>query len=290
MHKRDTVVSNCSQVAGQSGVTLVELIMVIVLMGVIGGIVAVFMKSPIDAYFDTARRAGIADQADTTVRRMARDIRKALPNSIRLGGTGGNQCIEFIPTRMGARYRTQDITPVPSDNSALRFDAADDAFNMLGLNTALPPDQQIQVNDRVVVYNLGIPGSDAYTGINMAQVTAVGVSPLSAAETLISLTGNTTVFPLESASNRFHVVPRDEKVVSYHCSGGRLYRSADYAYSSSCPAPVAGTTPVIATGATCNFAYSTADIRNALVQLSLSFSDAGETASIYHEVHVDNTP
>lgn len=75
----------------QSGFTLVELIMVIVIMGVVGATVAVFMKSPIDAYFDTARRAGIADVADTTVRRMARDIRKALPNSIRLGGTGGNQ-------------------------------------------------------------------------------------------------------------------------------------------------------------------------------------------------------
>lgn len=274
----------------QSGFTLVELIMVIVIMGVIGGAVAVFMKSPIDAYFDTARRAGIADVADTTVRRMARDIRKALPNSIRLGGTGGNQCIEFIPTRMGGRYRTQDITPVPPDNSRLRFDVADELFNMLGLNSALPADQQIQVNDRVVVYNLGIPGADAYAGNNTATVTAVDVSPLSASETQVSMTGNTTIFPLESASNRFHVIPYDEKIVSYQCSGGRLYRNADYAYSPSCPAPTAGTTPIIATEATCDFAYSTADIRNALVQLSLTFSNSGESTSIYHEVHVNNTP
>lgn len=274
----------------QTGFTLVELIMVIVIMGVIGGAVAVFMKSPIDAYFDTARRAGIADVADTTVRRMARDLRKALPNSIRLGGTGGNQCIEFIPTRIGARYRTQDITPVPSDNSSLRFDVADDSFNMLGLNTALPADQQIRANDRVAIYNLGITGANAYAGDNTAIVTAVGTSPLSATETQVSMTGNATRFPLESPGNRFHVIPGDEKIVSYICSGGSLYRNADYAYSPSCPAPTAGTTPVIATGATCNFAYSTADIRNGLVQLSLTFTSSGETASIYHEVHVDNTP
>lgn len=274
----------------QTGFTLVELIMVIVILGAIGGAVAVFMRGPIDAYFDTARRAGIADVADTTVRRMARDIRKALPNSIRLGGSGGNQCIEFIPTRMGARYRAQDITPVPSDNSALRFDAADTAFNMLGLNAALPADQRIQANDRVVVYNLGIAAASAYLGNNTALVTAVAVSPLSANETLISLTGNTTVFPLESPSKRFHVIPFDETVVSYQCSGGRLYRNANYGYGTSCPAPTVGTTPVIATEATCNFAYSTVDIRNALVQLALTFSSAGESASIYHEVHVDNTP
>jgi MSHA biogenesis protein MshO len=274
----------------QSGFTLVELIMVIVIMGVIGGAVAVFMKSPIDAYFDTTRRAGIADVADTTVRRMARDIRKALPNSIRLGGTGGNQCVEFIPTRMGGRYRTQEITPVPSDNSSLRFDIADDSFNMLGLNTSLPADQQIRANDRVAVYNLGIPGSDAYAGNNTALVTAVGVSPLSATETQVSMTGNTTQFPLESASNRFHVIPGDETIVSYMCSGGRLYRNANYAYSPSCPTPTAGTTPIIATEATCDFAYSAADMRNALVQLSLTFSNSGESVSVYHEVHVNNTP
>lgn len=273
----------------QSGFTLVELIMVIVILGVIGGTVAVFMKRPIDAYFDTARRAGIADAADTTVRRMARDIRKALPNSIRLSGT---QCIEFIPTRMGGRYRAQDI--VVGDETSLKFDAADLSFNMLGLNASLPADQQIRagggVNDVVAVYNLGIPGASAYLGNNTAVVTAVSVSPASATETQIQMVGNTLRFPLESASRRFHIIPGDELIVSYICSGGKLYRNTNYAYNTSCPAPVAGTTPLIASEATCNFAYNNADIRNGLVRLSLNFSSAGESASIYHEVHVNNTP
>lgn len=271
----------------QKGFTLVELIMVIVILGVIGGTVAVFMKSPIDAYFDTARRAGIADVADTTVRRMARDIRKALPNSIRLSGT---QCIEFIPTRTGGRYRTQDIVASPADNTSLRFDAADDSFNMLGLNSTLPADQRIKPNDVVAVYNLGIPGSDAYAGDNTALVTGVNDSLLAANETEVKLVGNTTKFPLASGTNRFHVIPGDEKVVSYICAGGKLYRNANYAYSPSCPVPTAGTTPLIANEATCNFAYSTVDIRNGLVQLQLSFANSGETVSIYHEVHVNNTP
>ena len=278
-----------SQLTKQSGFTLVELIMVIVIMGVIGGAVAVFMKSPIDAYFDTARRAGIADVADTTVRRMARDIRKALPNSIRLSGT---QCIEFIPTRTGGRYRIEDITA--GDESSLKFTAADESFNMLGLNSALPADQQIRasggVNDVIAVYNLGITGVDAYAGNNTAAITGVNVSPLVATETEIQMVGNVTKFPLTSGSNRFHVIPGDEKIVSYICSGGKLYRNANYAYSPSCPAPSATTTPVIAAEATCNFAYSAADIRNGLVQLSLTFSSLGESVSIYHEVHVNNTP
>ena len=272
----------------QSGFTLVELIMVIVILGVIGGTVAVFMKGPIDAYFATARRAGIADVADTTVRRMARDIRKALPNSIRLGGT---QCIEFIPTRMGGRYRAQDIVPSPSDNTGLRFDIADNRFNMLGINTApIPADQRIMIGDVVVVYNLGIDGASAYAGNNTATVSAVGVSPANANETQIDIS-SALPFPLESPTRRFHVIPKEEQIVSYSCAGGKLYRSnTNYAYTTSCPAPTVGTTPIIASEAGCTFAYDASDIRNGLVKLSLTFSSAGESVSVYHEVHVNNTP
>src|ERR1035437_8573959 len=83
----------------QRGFTLIELVMVIVIMGVIGGMVSVFMKSPIDAYFASARRAALTDVADTVVRRMARDIQRALPNSLR--PLNNSQCIAFIPTRTG---------------------------------------------------------------------------------------------------------------------------------------------------------------------------------------------
>ncbi|MCH8814298.1 MAG: hypothetical protein IH957_04250, partial [Chloroflexi bacterium] len=37
-----------------------------------------------------------------------RDIRKALPNSVR---NPSPDCIEFLPTRTGARYRVEDSTP-----------------------------------------------------------------------------------------------------------------------------------------------------------------------------------
>ncbi len=268
----------------QAGFTLIELVMVIVILGAVGSMASVFMKGPIDAYFASSRRAALTDVADTTVRRMARDIRKALPNSIRLVGT---QCIEFIPTRTGARYRVQDV--VPGDGTSLGFAAPDLTFNMLGRNSDLPSAQQITasggVNDVVAVYNLGIPGADAYALDNTAVISSV----VDGTETVINLAGNTTQFPLASGGNRFHVIPGNEKIVSYICSGTTLYRNSNYAYSSSCPAPTSAT-PVIANGATCNFSYDPQDIRNALVQLKMAFSNAGESVNIYHEVHVNNTP
>ncbi len=268
----------------QRGFTLVELVLVVVLLGVIGGMVAVFMRAPVDAYFDTARRAALTDVADTALRRMARDIRKALPNSVR---NPNANCIEFIPTRTGGRYRAEDLTP--GDGTALTFGPPPDRdFNMLGRNSDLPADQQIRTDDLVAVYNLGIPGADAYAGNNTGVVRTV----VDGVETAISLR-NPVNFPLSSPGYRFHVIPGNETVVSYVCSGGRLYRQSGYNYNTSCPAPTAGATPVIALNvAACNFVYSGSDLqRNALVQMSLQLTDAAnESVSLYHAVHVDNTP
>lgn len=275
----------------QRGFTLVELVMVIVIMGVIGGMVAVFMKAPIDAYLDSARRAALTDVADTAVRRMGRDIRKTLPNSIRTPTTTpANQCIEFIPTKTGGRYRAEELAA--GDGTSLNFTALDATFNMLGSNNALPSDQRILKDDVIAVYNLGITNADAYNQDNTAKVTVAPSESGTPVETTIAiastLTASNMLFPLASGSNRFHVIPKDEKVVAYVCSGGKLYRTVSTTFTSACPA----TGTILASNVgSCKFVYNGSDLqRNALVQLSITFTDGGESVSLYHEVHVNNTP
>ena len=264
-----------------SGFTLIEMVMVIVIMGVIGSIVAVFMKAPIDAYFASARRAALTDVADTALRRMARDIRKALPNSVL---NPNNQCLEFIPTRTGGRYRAEEITA--GDGTSLSFAAADASFNMLGSNNALPTDQRIAAGDVIAVYNLGITGADAYNQDNTATVAAAPSESGTPVETSIAITSK--LFPLASGSNRFHVIPSGENVVAFVCVGGNLRRTVRAFAGAVCPT----TGAILATNVgSCNFVYNGSDLqRNALVQLSITFTDSGETVSLYHEVHVDNTP
>lgn len=269
----------------QNGFTLVEMIMVIVIMGAIGATVAVFMRSPVDAYVDTARRAALTDVADTTVRRISRDLSRALPNSVR---SPSPQCVEFIPTRTGGRYRAGPDAGIVGDQSAavLDFTLADTSFNLLGRNTDLPADQQIRAGDVVVVYNLGIPGADAYAGDNTAPV--LGIT--SGVES--TLTIGAKQFPLVSAASRFQVIPGDEKIVSFVCSGNRLLRSSNHAYGNSCPTSGA-TVAVLATNVdTCSFSSSAPDLqRNALVRLTLRLKNTGdEGLSLYHEIHISNTP
>jgi MSHA biogenesis protein MshO len=287
-----------------AGFTLVELIMVIVIMGVVGGAVAVFMKGPIDAYLDTGRRAGLADVADTTVRRIARDLHRALPNSIRPSASA-NTCVEFIPTKTGGRYRADGP-------GFLDFSAAISTFNMVGdnstfANSALPTDQVILggvSGDFIVVYNLGIPEADAYTGTNRSQVTLVGAVSLNERP----ITINPFKFPLASGSNRFHVVPFSEQVAGYVCSNvgtssglgtgtlSRYIANFPGTASGGCPAAtVGGNITAISTMATkvsaCSIDYSGSDLqRNGIVRVTLQITDGSETVSLYHEVHVDNTP
>lgn len=276
-------------VCHQRGFTLIELVMVIIILGIVGSMVAVFMRAPIDAYFDTARRAALTDVADTALRRMARDIQRALPNSIRTNAAG--TCIEFIPTRTGGRYRAQDI--VAGDNSSLDFAVLDTRFNVLGTNAAQPANEQIQANDLIAVYNLGILGADAYAGNNTAAVT--GVADV-AGEAQITI--NARRFPFQSPNNRFHVIPNQETVVSYVCAGGTLFRDTNYGYAPApaCPAaaPALGARSIMANNANaCTFIYNAnVNQRIALVEMTLQLSNANNTEAVnlYHEVHVNNTP
>ena len=163
----------------QSGFTLVEMIMVIVITGIIGGIVAVFLRAPVQQYMDVARRADMTDIADTALRRIGRDLRLALPNSVRVTGAcdGAAACfIEFLPAPAGGRYRSDAASSGASAGcgslgaDVLDFSAADTCFEALG------PMPVFAANDRIVVYNLGIPGSDAYTANTTNDNTAVYAS------------------------------------------------------------------------------------------------------------------
>lgn len=285
----------------QRGFTLVEMIVVIVITGIIGGIVAIFLQSPVKGYVDSARRAEMTDIADTALRRITRDLRLALPNSVRVTGAcdGSAACyLEFLPTVGGGRYRANDAGGAGgcaavagnTDGDALSFTAADTCFEVLG------PMPAVNVGvDQVVVYNLGIPDANAYTGNTLATDNRRGIVAAGANSLTIA---SANPLPFDSPSHRFQVV---NTPVTYVCApaaggGGTLTRWWGYPIQASQPTtlPASAAPPALLADkvSDCRFAYDANVVaqRSGLVTMRLAITESGETVSLYNAAHVSNEP
>lgn len=293
----------------QGGFTLVEIIIVIVITSIIGGIVAMFIQAPVKQYVDIGRRAEMTDIADTAMRRMARDLRLALPNSVRVSAVGGVTYLEFIPTVGGGRYRVeQNCAAPPCVGDVLNFpsDAADGSFDVIG---PMPP--AFTGNESIVVYNMGTAGLDAYAGANRTTTAvAQGVGN-------ITIAAPGMLFPRDSCQNdpvtglrggcRFQVVATP---VTYVCApaaggvGGTLTRYWGYPIAAAQPtavgaAPLLGAANAILANnvSACAISYTGSVVasRSGLVTMSLSITEANaagdnETVTLYGATHVTNVP
>lgn len=287
----------------QHAFTLVEMVIVLAITGAMAAAVALFLRWPFQAYLDTARRAELTDIGDTALRRISRDLRVALPNSVRTAVGGGATCVEMLPTITGGRYRAAVDNAGAGD--ILDFNVADASFDMLGPLPVLPG-QTIAggLGQRVVIYNLGAAsvGSDAYSGTNTNVIagTAAGTLPN---ESKITFLGVPLLFPLASPGNRFQVIAGP---VSYVCTPGALDASGNgtgtltrvsgagygIAAAQACP-PVGGAPALLANNVfTCAILYTPvgATARNAIVSMTLAITQSNETVSLYHETHVSNAP
>src|SRR5271165_7003513 len=108
------------------GFTLIELVITIAVGSVVVAFMALFIVMPMNAYSTQTQQAGLVDAADSALRFMARDLRSALPNSVRVTSGGTVTALELLATADGARY--QDGGPLATPGLALDFTTASGAF------------------------------------------------------------------------------------------------------------------------------------------------------------------
>ena len=270
----------CRSARRQSGVTLIEMVIVISITAIIAGAVAVFIARPVEGYADATRRAELTDIADTALRRMTRDLRSALPNSIRITTVGGVQYLEFLQTSSGGRYRAQVDSTGAGD--PLDFAAADSSFDVIGQAPTFA------AGDHIVVYNLNPTGNvaNAYFGDNRAAYSAGGATVTLAAAKL---------FPFASPGSRFQVV---QHAVTYACDpdpgSATLRRYWNYGILAAQPTPpVTPNNALLASEVFgCSFTYATggAGGRAGVVSVELRVQRAGELIRLFQQVHVSNVP
>jgi MSHA biogenesis protein MshO len=284
--------------AGQAGFTLVELVIVIVLSTIVVSFMSMFVSGPVSGFMDQSRRVALVDSADGALRRIGRDVRRALPNSIRTRSSGGVVALELLSTVDGARYRTQ---PPGGPEQILDFADEDDSFD------AVAPFTQVQKPFRstghyLAIYNVGVPGADAYELANVITPAATEI-----AIDADGLTGEDRVtvappfrFAHDSPTRRVYLV---DGPVTYLCDSvaGTLMRYAGYAIAADQAARAthgdllgAGATPSLMANriASCAFAYTPGTAERAgLVSLQFTVgAQTGERVSLVSQVHVDNVP
>ena len=259
------------------GVTLIEMVIVIAITAIVAGAVAVFIARPIEGYADAVRRAELTDAADTALRRISRDLRTALPNSVRVATVGGVAYLEFLQTTGGGRYRSE------VDNAGLgnvlKFHETDADFDVIG---AMPT---LAAGHSIVVYNLNNTGNvaNAYFGDNREAYasTAGPTINLAAAKQ----------FPFSSPGKRFQVV---DYAVTYACNPatGELRRYWDYGIQAAQPTPpVTPNSVLLASEVTaCTFTYDAGTARVGVVMLDMTIARNNEPIRLYQQVHVNNVP
>jgi MSHA biogenesis protein MshO len=266
------------------------MIMAIVITGIIGGIVAIFMVSPIKGYFSTAARAAMVDNADLALRRMGRDLRAAVPNSVRVAA--GNLAVEFIPLTSVARYSAEG-------SGKLDFGVTDTSFDIIGPGLTLTASQD------VVFYNLGpsVTDADAYADNSsaLAQASSNRRTSTTSAGTATTVTMSSSAgLPVNDMAPPYRVYAVNQPV-TYRCdlAAGTLTRYWNYGFQASQPDPPTGaTTALVAKGVTgCTFTYDSAVVatRAGLVTMRLTLAatptgGSAESVSLYHAVHVSNLP
>ncbi len=269
------------------GFTLVELITVMVITGIISMMVVNMITTPMEAFSDMKRRAELVDIAEITLHKMAREIRRALPNSIRITNSGTVTSIAFLRTVDGGRYASIGSDVFEANNNINRFNLTKSLSNV----------NDADVNAAtyyLVVYNLGQGGADAYQEDNISQVSGLPLNPE------LAITFDNFTFPFASPADRFMVV---DTSFAFMCDTNPLVKQIKQYSGYEFRIPQGGTdVPVDMTQgdllanniASCEFKYDPGTATRAgLVTLNISINDTqhqGETVTLLQQIFVENRP
>jgi MSHA biogenesis protein MshO len=312
----------------KKGFTLVELVTSIVLLSIVFSVVSHIIAVPMAAYSYAVDNLELSDISASAMTFLSREIKSAVPNSVRVNSTG--TAIEFFPIVAGARYRT---ATAPTSLNILRFDTTNTTFNLLApYDYFLPADASgpyrlliyntgaYDYTDGVLDYNLPMAGLNVYnpnvytgtgdipiqnTHVITPNTTTVTFMDGGLSETTVTLS-DAFQFALESPQQRIYVV---NTPVSYICditpgsttTTGTLTRF--HTYEEAATQPTSASDAVFAPGtvssalllnhlSSCEFIYEPGTAkRSGIVIFKFSVgSTNGNTAYFIQQIQVHNAP
>jgi MSHA biogenesis protein MshO len=280
------------------GFTIIELVVTITLTAIVVAITTFLISGPVRSYTDQSRRSELVAAADSALGNVARDVRRALPNSTRVATTATTAALEMLSSIDAVRYRASGALGSPA--LELDFASPDGGFSTLGKFTHVT--HPFSSTSRYLsVYNIGVAGADAYELANVMTPagTAITITDgANAGEDVVTLSP-AFKFAYGSPAKRVYLV---EGPVSYLCdlAEGTLRRFSGYAIASNqalrdTAAELTGAgaqNALLARNVTaCAFTYAPGTSQRAgLVTVTLTLAASGELVRLLQQVHVENAP
>lgn len=260
------------------GFSLVELVVVIAVMGILAGMSTIFIPRVMQGYTNSETYFQLVDISDNALRRIKRDIRNAVPNSVRISTDG--RIIEFLPIAHGGRYRNGP--DALGNGNPLDFGADNDQFDVLG-----PPVPQVNTGDGLVIYNMGVPGADVYSGDDYRVLSSIG-------QNLSYLQFTGPRFPYPSPGKRFYIV---NTASLYVCDAAtnRLLMYTGYPVVAGLPtsvADLAGYTPRIIAEfvGQCGFSLDNGVMQHSgVLSMTLQLTRNGASVRLFHMIDLVNS-
>jgi MSHA biogenesis protein MshO len=273
----------------ESGVSLVELVVVLTIIGLIASLSATLVTRVASSQQDNRGRLKLAQAADSAIARIADELQTALPNSLRVTSNAAGVWIEWVPVADAGRYRRAGDTVAASAGDMLDLDdASDTGFDIIGTPLA-----SLGAGQQLVIQNLGTPEADAYGGANRRAglVLAAGGRALS-----FTAAG---ALPQSTDSRRFFIVSTPVTLGCVPAAGGgfELRRYSGYGWLAAqpvAPATLSAADSALALSglSACAASYSVALANIGLLNLRLTVQEpsSGALMSFLQQLPVDNTP
>ncbi|WP_331346057.1 type II secretion system protein [Cellvibrio sp. UBA7661] len=246
-----------------SGFTLIELITVIVLLSILATIGTGFVVKTTEAYQRTQTRALLVNTSRQALERMTRQLRVALPYSVR--ATNGGSCLEFMPIAAGGNY----FNPVP------------DAENLAPPTATIAASPvSIDFGSAVHVTIGAMSADEIYGGAAVSRAGYAGGN--------ITLTAATR-WQRNSVNRRYYLLDNPQ---AFCVVGNELhfYQGIDV---NSANVTVGGAHDIIARNISATTPFTLlagSENRNTAIEISLNFSSGGETINFTQRVLIRNVP
>lgn len=278
-----------------AGFTLMELIIVIIIMGVMSVGIAGFIKLSTQTYLNVTERDELLANARFAVERLNREIRNALPNSMRvdniiISGEVVGQCLEYVPIVTSTVYTEIAVAPESAANT----------LTVIPFKISATVDYACaDCGDVVMVYPLDITevyqdhNNTSGKGFEIANYPATSISEIELKQT--------GTFAEESPTQRAYIV---NSPISYCIDGTteKITRYANYGFTAAQELPPnIVTSPALKSSLMAqNTSFNENDLpfsvtppslqRNAVVQIKLNFVRGLEEVVFDNAIHINNIP